>query len=150
MATSGFKARGGGTLRELLITVAITLATAVLQIILKGISRTELPGKKHGLTREDGLFWTDWTIAAGLALATTLVVASSKKLPLPVTQVAFCLVAIVLGCSAFPFLLRLVAYESGAKIKEWGWLKMGWIFIANGVAGMILLSAVVVGVKVYG
>lgn len=144
------KAKDGDTLRELLITVVVTLTTAGLQITLKGLSRTELPGKKHGLTREDGLFWTDWTIAAGLALATTLVVASSKNVPVPMSQVVLCLIAILLGCTAFPFLLRLLAYESGAKIKEWGWLKMGWIFIANGAAVMILLSAVAVGVKVYG
>ncbi|WUH97980.1 hypothetical protein OHR68_31425 [Spirillospora sp. NBC_00431] len=137
-------------MRELLITVVVTLVTAGLQITLKGLSRTELPNKRHGLTREDGLFWTDWTIAAGLALASTLVVASSKNLPVPMSQVLLCLVAILLGCTAFPFLLRLFAYENGAKIKEWGWLKMGWIFIANGAGGMILLSAVAVGVKVYG
>lgn len=137
-------------MRELLITVVVTLVTAGLQITLKGLSRTELPNKKHGLTREDGLFWTDWTIAAGLALATTLVVASSKNVTVPMSQVILCLVSIVLGCTAFPFLLRLFAYDTGAKLKEWGWFKMGWIFIANGAGVLILLSAVAVGVTVYG
>jgi len=137
-------------LLSLAITLAIACGTGGLQIVMKGISRTELPGKKHGLTQDDALFWTDWTISAALALIITVVVGSTKKGPgAPISQVILGFVSILLACSVFPFLLRLFAYDPGAQIKRWGWKGIGWILIANGVGMIVLLAAVAVGVKIY-
>jgi hypothetical protein len=135
--------------REVLITVVLATGTALLQLIMKGISRTDLPGKKHGLSRDDVLFWTDWTIAASLALGGSTVVAASSDKPIPVVQVLVSLVSILLSCSAFPFFLRVFAYESGARMKAWGWKGAGWIMVANFVGVLVLLGAVFAGVSVY-
>ena len=136
-------------MREVMITVVLAIGTAGLQLVMKGISRTELPGKKHGLSRDDALFWTDWTIAASLALVGSVIVSASDNKPIPVIQVFVSVLSILLSCSAFPFFLRIYAYEQGAKLKNWGWKGAGWILIANLVGVVVLLGAVFTGVSVY-
>lgn len=111
---------------------------------MKGISRTDLPNKNHGLTRDDALFWSDWIVAASLALAGSVIVAANQGEAVPVAQVLASFFSIVLGCSAFPFLLRVFAYDPNARIKS-----MGWIVVANSFGILILLGAVVAGAKVY-
>lgn len=65
------------------------------------------------------------------------------------SQAVFSFASIVLGCSAFPFFLRVFAYGPNAQMKAWGWKGLGWIFIANSVGILILLGAVATGVQVY-
>jgi hypothetical protein len=120
-----------------------------MQTIMKGISRTDLPGKNHGLEREDALFWTDWTLAGAIALAGSAIAASIQHKEIPPGRLELAIGCILLGCSAFPFFLRVVAYGPGARIKAWGWKGFGWVFVANGVGALILLSAVAAGVSVY-
>ena len=134
---------------RVLITLGIAVGTAGLQIVMKGISRTDLPGKRHGLTRDDALFWTDWTIAGGLALVGSIVAALNQGEAVLPWQVWLSVVTIVLSCSAFPFFLRVFAYEAHAKIKVWGWKGIGWILIANAVGMAVLLAAVMAGAEVY-
>ena len=129
----------------LAITAAVAAATAVLQVWLKLISRTPLPGKKHGLEIEDALWWTDWVVAASFALVGALIAAARAGKQVPVPQVVVAALALFVGFSVMPYGLRMVAYAQNAKIK--GWL---WVWAANGVASLILLSAVAAGVKVYG
>src|SRR5688572_14495840 len=104
---------------------------------MKGISRTDLPNKNHGLTRDDALFWSDWVIAASLALASTAIVSAQQGTPIPPLQMTVSFVSIILGCSAFPFFLRVFAYGPDAKIKSLGWKGLGWIVIANAIGIMI-------------
>lgn len=131
-------------LLELVVTVLLAVGTALLQVIMKGSSRPNLPGKNHALTQDDALFWTDWTVAASLALGGSLLVASSQDKDIPPTQVAIGFGAIIVGCVFFPFFLRTFAYDAHGKIKSWG-----WIFGANAVGILILLGAVAAGVRVY-
>ncbi|BCY13584.1 hypothetical protein [Actinoplanes sp. L3-i22] len=133
-------------LRVFLITAAVAAGTAILQVWLKLISRTPRPGRRHGLEREDALWWTDWVVAATFALVGSVVAAArdtGKDVPLGQAVVAF--VALFFGFSVMPFGLRSFAYDSQARIK--GWL---WIWSANGVASLVLLSAVATGVTIYG
>ncbi|MDX3192098.1 hypothetical protein PV458_27120 [Streptomyces sp. MN03-5084-2B] len=136
-------------LRNLVITVGLAIFTGGLQLILKGISRTNLPGKKHGLTKDDSLFWSDWIIAACLALGGSLLVGAIEGRPVPPLRLVLSLLFLSLGCSAFPLLLRLYAYENGARLKEWGYKGMGGVLVANGVGMLVLLSAVYAGVSIY-
>ncbi|MEU8228228.1 hypothetical protein AB0C12_01365 [Actinoplanes sp. NPDC048967] len=113
---------------------------------LKLISRTPRQPKKHGLEMEDALWWTDWVIAASFALVGSLIAAArAEDKDVPVPQVVVAALALFVGFSVMPFGLRMVAYTQNAKIKNW-W----WVGAANGVASLILLSAVAAGVKVYG
>jgi len=138
-------------LQELMITFAIAGGTAVLQIIMKGSSRTNLPNKRHGLTSDDVLFWSDWTIAGVFALSGSVIAGATQGKPTTgiVTPLIFGYGAIVLGFVALPFFLRTFAYDPGAKIRKLGWKGSGWIVIANLFGIAILLCAVVAGVKVY-
>jgi hypothetical protein len=136
-------------LKEILVTVLIALGTALFQVIMKGISRTEIPPKKHGLTLDDALFWTDWTLAGCLALIGSIAVATKQGEPPNLGQLWLAFLAIAFGFSGLPWFLRLFAYDSNAKIKQMGWKGLGWIIIANLVGMAILLSAVVTGANVY-
>ena len=132
-------------LQALLITAAVAAGTAILQVWLKLISRTPRRNRKHGLEIEDALWWTDWVVAASFALVGSLVAAARDNKDVPVPQVVVAAMALFIGFSVMPFGLRMIAYESDAKIKGWR-----WVWAANGVASLILLSAVAAGVKVYG
>jgi hypothetical protein len=136
---------GGDHLSALLITASIAAATAILQVWLKLISRTPRQNKKHGLEIEDALWWTDWVVAASFALVGSLIAAARAGKDVPVPQVILAAVALFVGFSVMPFGLRMAAYTQNAKIKGWR-----WVWAANGVASLILLSAVAAGVKVYG
>jgi hypothetical protein len=116
---------------------------------MKGISRTDLPGKNHGLTRDDALFWTDWTVAAALALVTTMVVSASRGNAVFVNLVYTSIVTMLVSFTFFPFFLRILAYDSGAKLKTWGWRGIGWILIANGMGILVLFGAVLAGASIY-
>src|SRR3569833_1418083 len=61
-------------LLSLAITLAIACGTGGLQIVMKGISRTELPGKKHGLTQDDAIIWFVWSFLFVLVLFFSVVV----------------------------------------------------------------------------
>jgi hypothetical protein len=136
-------------LREIGFTLILALGTAFMQTIMKDISRTDLPGKNHGLEREDALFWSDWTLAGAVALGGSVVAASIQHKVIPPGRLGLAIACIVLGCSAFPFFLRIAAYGPGARIKQWGWKGFGWVFVANAVGILILLGAVAAGVSVY-
>jgi len=137
-------------LEKLAITLAIALGTAFLQIIMKGISRTELVGKRHGLTRDDLLFWTDWTIAGSLSLVLSIIATSTHGKPVLPGKIWFSIIALVLSCSAVPFFLRVFAYDANATLKTWGWWGIGWILIANSIGILVLLAAVTGGAEIYG
>ncbi|BCJ41413.1 hypothetical protein GCM10010168_55880 [Actinoplanes ianthinogenes] len=133
-------------LRVFLITAAVAAGTAVLQVWLKLISRTPRKGRRTGLEMEDALWWTDWVVAATFALVGSVVAAArdtTKDVPLPQAVVA--VGVLFFGFSVMPYGLKMVAYDQDARIKGW-W----WIWAANGVASLILLSAVAAGVKIYG
>ncbi|MBV9314214.1 MAG: hypothetical protein JO100_10885 [Pseudonocardia sp.] len=137
-------------MKELLITIGLAIIIALLQMVMKGLSRTAIKPKSHGLTQEDTLFWSDWVIAAGLSLTGALIVASNENKPIPTLQVVGCIGAILAGCVFLPFALRTFAYEENAKIRPLPPGGIGWILIANACGILILSSAVAVGVNVYG
>lgn len=134
---------------KLVITLAIAVGTATLQTVMKGISRTNLPGKNHGLKRDDALFWTDWTIAGSLALVSSIAVAASRGALILPFQVWLSAGTIVACCSIFPFFLRVFAYMPRAQLKSWGWYGIGWILVANAVGMLVLLGAVLAGAEAY-
>ena len=133
-------------LQALLITAAVAAGTAGLQVWLKLISRTPRGNSWHGLEMEDALWWTDWVVAATFALVGSLIAAAgNERTHVPVAQVVVAVISLFVGFSVLPYGLRMVAYDTDAKVKNWK-----WILAANGVASLILLSAVAAGVKVYG
>jgi hypothetical protein len=136
-------------LGNLLITVAIAGGTAGLQTLMKGNSRTNLPGRRHGLTKDDALFWTDWTVAASLALVSSITLSLKNGREVLPWQIWFSAITIVCSCCAFPFFLRVFAYDRRGRIKSWGWRGIGWILIANSVGMIVLLGAVMAGAEIY-
>ncbi|MRH92215.1 hypothetical protein GFY24_33090 [Nocardia sp. SYP-A9097] len=134
---------------EIAITVGVAVGSALLQVMMKAISRTEITGKKHGLTRDDALFWTDWSLAGSLALAGSLLLAAHQDKSVPVSEMAAGFLVVLCSCSGLPLFLRIFAYEPNAKLKEIPPKGIGWVLIANIFGILVLASCVVVGVKVY-
>jgi hypothetical protein len=140
--------------REVLIRVGFTtlvaVVTALIQILLRNQSRPNLPGKSWSLTMEDGLFWSDWTLAGGWALASACVGASRGDRPIPMTIVLSTLAALVVGLLVVPFVLRGMAYDPAtAKLRTLKPYGLGWILIANSIGMILLYLAVSAGVSVY-
>ncbi len=136
-------------LTNLAVTIAIALTIAVLQMLMKGNSRTNRRGRNHGLNREDALFWTDWTIAGCFALVGSVAIAANRSLPIAPAQVWLSASSLTVCCLGFPFFLRTFAYGRDAKLKHWGWKGAGWIVIANSAGMLVLLGAVLAGAEVY-
>ncbi|WP_018685112.1 hypothetical protein [Actinokineospora enzanensis] len=136
-------------MQEVAITIALAVGTALMQTLMKGISRTNLPGKAHGLTRDDALFWTDWTVAAMVALSGSVIAAAVQNKVVPWKQPLAMAIVFLLSCSVLPFCLRVFAYEKHARLRKWGYKGLGWIFVCNSIGILILLGAVFAGVNVY-
>nr|WP_319964411.1 hypothetical protein [Lentzea sp. BCCO 10_0856]MDX8029403.1 hypothetical protein [Lentzea sp. BCCO 10_0856] len=138
-------------LRELLITVTIAGGTALLQTIMKGSSRTNRAGSRHGLSVDDGLFWSDWTISAVLALSGSVIAATGSGKPLgpDVGAIAWGYGAIIAGGILLPFFLRTFAYGPNAQLNRMGPGGSGWLILANAAGIGILFMAVAAGVQVY-
>jgi Kef-type K+ transport system membrane component KefB len=134
-------------LTTLIITLGLAIGTAFVQTIMKAISRPDLPNKNHSLTRDDALFWSDWIMAAAIALSTAVIAAANQANTadrvnaaakrtngaavtpmlaainphISPTLVIISYITIFFGCTAFPYLLRIFAYDSNGQIKTWGW-----------------------------
>ena len=131
---------------KVLVTLGVALLIALVQTLLKGVSRSNRDGRNHGLAREDLLFWSDWTVAAAVALIVSIAVPKEDLEPLLVVG-AF--VYVIGTCTAFPFMLKVFAYESNAQIKPMRPGGYGWIIVANvgGIAALFL--AIVLGAEIY-
>ncbi|GGP37669.1 hypothetical protein [Saccharothrix coeruleofusca] len=127
-----------------LVTLAVAVGTACAQMFMKAASRPGLGGRSHGLRRDDLLFWTDWIIAASVALIGSALALSFAGKPVPPLQLVASFLALLLGVTAFPIFLRSFAYAGRAEMEKWG-----WVVTANLVGIVFLLSAVLLGVRVY-
>jgi hypothetical protein len=131
--------------KVLAFTTGIAFAIALLQLWLKLLSRRPPPGKNHGLVPEDFVWWIEWVVAASVALALTLIVASYNGRVIPFSQVLSTIIALLCGFSILPYLAKVYAYDKNGQVK--GWRE---IVVMNVLGMLILLSAVAAGVKAYG
>lgn len=123
-------------LTSLLITMAVVLGTAGLEVWLKYSTRP--------LTREDAIFWPTWIAAACVTLAGAVIDGLARQLHVPVIQAILAFIAVAFGFGFMPKILEKNAYDGTPQMKNW-W----WILGSNAMAVIILLSAVTVGVKIY-
>lgn len=141
--------RKSGMLAGVLITTGIAVGTAVVQTIMRGMSRTDVSGKRHNLTKEDGLFWTDWCIAGTLAFVLANIAAANAGTALTVSEVGWTYGVIVASFAIIPYSLRILAYAPDAKLKDLPPAGLGWV-IATNILGLIILTvAVFSGLNVY-
>ncbi|MBT8227177.1 MAG: hypothetical protein HKP61_09650 [Dactylosporangium sp.] len=83
-------------------------------------------------------------MTASIALIVSMVRAANQGKHIPVPQVACAVLALLIGFSFMPFGIRMLAYQGNGRIKNWR-----WVLAVNGVASLVLLSAVAAGVKIY-
>ncbi|MBO4139307.1 hypothetical protein J5U46_03940 [Micromonospora tulbaghiae] len=116
--------------------MAVLVGTAGLEIWLKYCTRP--------LNREDAVFWPTWIAAACVTLAGAVIDGVARKLDVPVAQAVLAFIAVGFGFGFLPKILEKSAYNGSHQMRNW-W----WILGSNGVAVIVLLSAVTVGVKIY-
>lgn len=116
-----------------------------MQTWLKLVSREPPAGRWHALTKDDAVFWIDWTVTAALALCSSLVAASMAGRPIGTVHVFAALGVLVLGLAVMPYAVRLTCYDGHGNIKSWG-----HVVCANALGALVLLSSVAAGVKTYG
>lgn len=132
-------------------TLLVAIVTALVQLLMRNQSRPNVGGQSWTIDREDALFWSDWVLAGGWALASTCVSASHSGKAIPLGIVLTTVVALVLGLLAVPVVLRGFAYDATTgqlrNLKPYG---LGWVLIANGFGMVLLFASVLAGVSVYG
>ncbi len=126
------------------ITIAIALGVGLTQLFLKGLSRSNRTNRKHGLSRDDCIFWTDWVILGGLGFVLSVFTAFHRKEVLPTATLVWGFITLVLACTALPFGLRIFAYGEDAQIKG-----VRWIVVADLLGAVVIAIAVKIGVQVY-
>ncbi|MCH0567953.1 hypothetical protein I3F60_01500 [Streptomyces sp. MUM 136J] len=94
---------------------------------------------------EDAIWWIDWIVAASIALVILTLTASSNGKPVATAAVALGFVALFLGFSVMPLVVRQQFYDSSGRIKSWK-----HIASLNVIGMAILLSSAVVGANVNG
>ncbi|MFF0293158.1 hypothetical protein ACFYST_08205 [Kitasatospora sp. NPDC004614] len=116
-----------------------------VQTFMKLVSREPPPGKKHGLTIEDAVFWIDWTVTAAVAFCAAMIGASIQHKPMDIVTVTLGIAVLFFGIAVFPVVVRSVCYDGSGAIK-------GWVYVvaADAVGIVILMSSVAAGVKTYG
>jgi hypothetical protein len=121
-------------------------------LALKKTSRVAKDSKFGKLQTDDWLFWTDWTVAGTLALASLLIASSANGVVPTVQQQSFGLVYIVLGYFVLPNTAKAILYTGDGEFASGRYLKSvrSRIACVNGLAFVILLFAVSLGAKVYG
>lgn len=134
-----------GAVRVILITLGLATAVTTLQLWLKLTSRTPLPGKKHGLTGDDFVWWIEWVVLASVALITLLIVSSAAKRPIAIPPIVLTTITLFLGYSALPWLVKTYAYNDKGHVKGWK-----QVVAMNAVGMLVLLAAVSTGAKIYG
>jgi hypothetical protein len=118
---------------------------------MRNQSRPNLAGQSWTIDREDALFWSDWVLAGGWALASTSVSASHSGKTLPMGTVLTTVLALVVGLLAVPVVLRGFAYDATTgKLRDLRPYGLGWVLIANGFGMVLLFASVLAGVRVYG
>lgn len=126
-----------------LITLVLVAIVSGMQLIIKIISREPPPGKRVNLSLEDAVLWIDWVVAAGVALALSLLSTTAHGQASPQVFIGLLFVSIV-GMLLLPVLVRVLCYDVSGTIKGWS-----YVALANFAGMMVLLVAVTTGVKIY-
>jgi hypothetical protein len=130
----------------ILVTLALAAASAGVQTVIRGSSRPNPPGKTHGLTRDDALFWSEWVVSATVTLVGTTFVAIAKSSEISLPLWGGAVGTLVVSCVAVPFLLRVLAHDPTTGNMKNG---LGWLICVNSVGLVTLLAAVAAGANVY-
>jgi hypothetical protein len=123
-----------------ILSMAIALATTLLQGWLRIISREPPADKRIVVSKEDLIWWADWVVSGSLTLAVLLLYAAKDHKEISFKPLIITFLSLFLGYSALPFIARMLIYDKDGEIKEW-W----YIAIANILGALILLGTVAGG-----
>jgi hypothetical protein len=123
-----------------ILSMAIALATTLLQGWLRIISREPPAEKRIDVSKEDLIWWADWVVSGSLTLAILLLYAAKDHKVIDLKSLIITFLSLFLGYSALPFVARMLIYDKDGKIKEW-W----YIAITNLLGALILLGTVAGG-----
>lgn len=123
-----------------ILSMAIALATTLLQGWLQIISREPPPNKRIVVSKEDLIWWADWVVAGSLTLAVLILSAAHDHKEISFKSLIITFASLFLGYSALPFVAKMLIYDKDGKIKEW------WhIAIVNFLGALILFGTVAGG-----
>jgi hypothetical protein len=131
-----------------LLGLFIAAVTVGLQIWLKITSRDPPRDKRHGLAREDLVWWLDWVVAAVVAFSILALSTAHSHGSLDTTQVVELFVCFGLGLSGVPGLVRNWGYDKSHNPPALKTL-MG-IVVPNLLGAVILMAAVASGARLAG
>jgi hypothetical protein len=126
----------------------IAAITVALQVWLKLLSRQPPDDDaKHGLVREDLVWWRDWVVAAVVSVALLAFSTAHARDSLTSPQVATLIFVFIMGASGLPGMIRTWGYTTATPpaLRRW----MG-IFVPNVAGALILLAAIASGAKLAG
>jgi hypothetical protein len=132
----------------LLLGLIVGAATVLLQLWLKVISREPPAGKRHGLVREDLVWWIEWVVAAAISFTVLALSSAGSDGSLSLDQVLALIAVLFGGLSGLPGLVRLFGYDKSTDppvVDKW----MG-ILVPNLLGIGILMGAVLSGASLAG
>jgi hypothetical protein len=135
-------------MNPLVLGLLIGVGTVLLQIMLKFLSREPPGNKRHGLVREDLVWWLDWVVAAAISFTILAFSRAHDHGSLEMHQVAGLIFTLVFGVAGLPGLVRAYGYDKSSNPPA---LRTGTgIVVPNVVGGVILITAVASGASLAG
>jgi hypothetical protein len=132
----------------ILLGLLVAFVTVALQIWLKFTSREPPPEKRHGLVREDLVWWIEWVVAAVISFTVLALTTAGSGGDLSQTQVIALVVVFAVGLSGLPGLVRAFGYDKSVNPPLVN--KVMGIFVPNLLGAAILLVAIVSGASLAG
>jgi hypothetical protein len=123
-----------------ILSMAIALATTLLQGWLRIISREPPAGKRIVASKDDLIWWADWVVSGSLTLAVLLLYTAREHKVIDFKPLIITFLSLFLGYSVLPFGCRMLIYDKDGRTREW-W----YIAIANLLGAMILFGTVAGG-----
>jgi hypothetical protein len=131
-----------------LLGVLVAASTVLLQLWLKATSREPPSDKRHGLRREDLVWWLDWVVAAVVSFSLLALSAADTGNSLSTSQTITLVACFLFGLSGLPGLVRNWGYDKSTNPPALRTI-LG-ILIPNLVGAAILLAAVASGAELAG
>jgi|GEM_PF-5943774 len=130
------------------LSVVVAILTVAIQLLLKLGSRQPLPGKRHGLVREDLVWWLDWVVAAVVACLVLGLSTARDGGSFDAVQFLILGFVFILGLGGIPNMVRLYGYDLTSEPPALRTL-MG-IVVPNLAGALILMGTISSGAQLGG
>jgi hypothetical protein len=135
------------SISPILLSASVAIATVALHLLLKFAATPAPEGKRHGLVREDLVWWRDWVVVAVVSLAIYALSTAASHATLSIKQTVFVGVALLFGIGALPPIVKAFGYtqQDPPAVRTFA-----GIVIPNVAGALILMATIASGATLTG